>query len=286
MALATDGDGPLAAARALASQVHPVFMLPAVASSLFGAVLAGDVAATPAAVHATAVFAGLYVAHVTDGYVDFYVRGEDDAHPLTERGCRVARWGATALFGACVVGLWLVVDAVAALVTLPGWLIAAGHAPQLDTNPVTATTGYPLGVALSLVGGHYAQAAAFAPVPLGFGVVFLVVLSGVKVIDDAQDYEYDRSIEKRTVAVMVGRSRARTIAYGLMVGGLLATVALAATSVFPPGAALAAAAFAVVAGIARRAEPEIATMLLIRGAYVFLAVLLVAVQWEPLGRAV
>jgi 1,4-dihydroxy-2-naphthoate octaprenyltransferase len=286
MALARDGDGALAAVGALASQVHPVFMLPAVASSLFGAVLAGDVAAAPAALHAAAVFAGLYVAHVTDGYVDFYVRGEDDAHPLTERGCRVARWGATALFGACVVGLWLAVDAVAALVTLPGWLIAAGHAPQLDTNPVTATTGYPLGVALALVGGYYAQAAAFAPVPLGFGVVFLVVLSGVKVIDDAQDYEYDRSIEKRTVAVALGRSRARSVAYGLMVAGLLATVGLAAADVFPPGAALAAAAFAVVAGLARRAEPDVATMLLIRGAYVFLAVLLAAVQWEPLGRFV
>ncbi len=286
MVLATDGSGPAAAARALLSQVHPVFMLPAVASSLFGGVLAGDVAAVPAAVHATAVFAGLYVAHVTDGYVDYYVRGEDDSHPLTERGCRVARWGATGLFAACVLALGLAVDVVAALVTLPGWFVAAGHAPQLDTNPVTATAGYPTGIALALVGGYYVQAAAFDPVPVAFGVVFLAILSGVKVIDDAQDYEYDRTIEKRTVAVALGRARARSVAYGLMATGLLAVVAFAALAVFPPGAALAAAAFAVVAGLARRATPEVATMLLIRGAYVFLAVLLAAVQWGPVAAVV
>ena len=277
MALATEGSGPVAATRALASQVHPVFMLPAVASSLFGAVLAGDVRATPAALHATAVFSGLYVAHITDGYVDYYDRGEDDSHPLTARGCRVARAGASVVFAACAVGLWVAVDAVAAAVTLPGWFIAVGHAPQLDTNPVTATTGYPAGIALALVGGYYAQAAAFAPVPVAFGVVFLVILSGVKVIDDVQDFEYDRSIEKRTVAVAVGRSRARSVAYGLMVFGLLTVVAFAAGGVFPPGTAL--------AGVARRASPEIATMLLIRGAYVFLAVLLIAVHWRPVGGA-
>jgi 1,4-dihydroxy-2-naphthoate octaprenyltransferase len=283
MVLARGGSGVGDEVRAVASQVHPVFMLPAVASSLFGAVLVGVAAPVPLALHATAVFAGLYLAHVTDGYVDFYVRGEDDDTPLTAVGCRVLQAAATVLFAACTVGLWVTVDVGAALVTLPGWFVAAGHAPQLDTNPVTATCGYPLGVALALVGGAYAQTGALTAVPVAFGVVFLVVLSGVKVVDDATDYEYDRAIDKRTVAVVLGRERAHRVAYGLMTTGLLAVVAFAATPVFPPSAMLAVVPFAAVALVARGADASVATMLLVRGSYLFLAVLLVAVHWQPLA---
>ncbi len=63
---------------------------------------------------------------------------------------------------------------------------------------------------------------------------------------------------------------------------LVLVVTLAAVQLFPPTAVLAAVAFAAVAAIARRASPTIATMLLIRGSYVFLAVLVAAVWFEPL----
>ncbi|AEH38843.1 UbiA family prenyltransferase [Halopiger xanaduensis] len=283
MALARDGTGINATARAFWSQVHPVFMTPPLAASLFGAILADDITPTLAAIHVAAMFAAVYTAHVKDGYVDFYVRGEDDDHPLTERGCRVALALSTTLFALCCLLLGVLVNWVAVALTVPTWLIAYHHAPQLDTNPVTATTGYPLGIALSLFGGFYVQAAAFAAVPLGFAVVFLVLLSGIKVIDDAQDYDYDRSIEKRTVAVAVGPTRAYDLAYGLMVTALLIVVAFAVARLFPPTAVLAALAFAAVALAARRAGPELATMLLIRGSYVFLAVLVAAVRFEPLA---
>ena len=283
MPLSRRGSGPVAATRALASQVHPVFMLPPVACSLFGGVLAGAFAASAGLLHATAIFAAVYTAHVKDGYVDFHVRGEDDDHPLTERGCKRALAGSTALFVACTAGLWLVVGVGAVLLTLPTWVIAYHHAPQLDTNPVTATTGYPLGIALALLGGYYVQAGTLTAMAVAFAAVFLVLLSGVKVIDDAQDFEYDRSIRKRTVAVVLGRERARTAAYALMVVALALVVAFAALSVFPPSSVTAVAGFGVVAGIARRAEPELATMLLVRGSYVFLALLLAAVWFRPLG---
>jgi len=283
MAIARHGSGPGAAARALASQVHPVFMLPAVASSLFGAALVGSFSPALAAVHALAVFAGLYTAHVKDGYVDFHVRGEDDDHPLSVTGCRVALAGSGVVFLACLVVLGAVVDLLAVALTLPGWVIGYLHAPQLDTNPVTATSGYPLGVALALLGGYYVQAGALAPVPLSFAVIFLVVLSGIKVIDDAQDHEYDRTIGKRTVAVVLGRGRARQLAYVLMAVGMVTVVGLAALEVFPPASGVAPAAFAAIAAIAARAGDELATMLLIRGSYVFLAVLVAAVWFRPLG---
>ncbi|WP_327052359.1 UbiA prenyltransferase family protein [Halomicrococcus gelatinilyticus] len=283
MPVSRRASGPSAAVRALASQVHPVFMLPPVACSWFGAFLAGAVSFPVGALHATAIFAAVYVAHVKDGYVDFYVRGEDDDHPLTRTGCLVGLGGATALFCVCLVGLWLLASPGAVAVTLPTWFVGYLHAPQMDTNPVTATTGYPLGIGLSILGGYYAQAGAVAPVAVAFAVVFVVLLSGVKVIDDAQDFEYDRSIEKRTVAVVLGRARARATAYTLMAVALLAVVSLAAVAVFPPSSVLAVVGFAAVAVVARRADPELATMLLVRGSYVFLALLLAAVWFRPLS---
>ncbi|WP_254530881.1 UbiA family prenyltransferase [Natrinema gelatinilyticum] len=286
MALVRDGTGIGGTARAFWSQVHPVFMTPPLAASLFGAVLAGTVDPVLAAVHVFAMFAAVYTAHVKDGYVDFHVRDEDDDHPLTAAGCHVALGLSTVTFVLCCIALGVLVDATAVVLVVPTWLIAYHHAPQLDTNPVTATTGYPLGIALAVVGGFYVQASTLTVVPLAFALIFLTLLSGVKVIDDAQDYAYDRSIEKRTVAVVVGPDRAYTVAYGLMTLALVAVVGFAVARIFPVTAMLAALAFAVVALVARRADPELATMLLIRGSYVFLAVLVAAVRFDPIGDLV
>jgi 4-hydroxybenzoate polyprenyltransferase len=283
MAIARQGSGLTAAIGALSSQVHPVFMLPPLASSLFGALLTGVESLPLAGLHLTAVFAGLYTAHVKDGYVDFHVRGEDDDHPLTARGCRVAMAGSTLVFAYCLVAIAILVDLPAALLTAPGWLIGYLHAPQLDTHPVTATVGYPAGIALALAGGYYVQAGTLSPVALAFAGTFLVVLSGIKVIDDAQDFAYDRSIGKRTVAVVLGRERARRAAYGLMLLGLVAVVAFAVAGVFPPSATAAPAVFGTVALTARRADDRLATMLLIRGSYLFLAVLIAATWFRPLA---
>ncbi|MFT4922733.1 MAG: 1,4-dihydroxy-2-naphthoate octaprenyltransferase [Haloarculaceae archaeon] len=284
MAIARHEQGVAGAASALASQVHPVFMLPPMATSWVGAIVAGDFVVVLGVLHMTAAFFALYTAHVTDGYVDFYLRDEDDDHPLSKQGCQVARAGASVAFFACLVAIGVLVDVWAALLTLPGWLIAINHAPRLDTNPVGATAGYPLGIGFALVGGYYVQAQTLTPSVVALAAVFVTILSGIKVIDDAQDYEYDRTIGKRTVAVVLGRERARRTAYGLMVTGMLAVIALAAILPgVPPGAGLAALAFGAVAAITRQASPELATMLLIRGSYVFLAVLVAAVWFRPLA---
>ncbi|MDX1629433.1 MAG: hypothetical protein R3345_12080, partial [Fulvivirga sp.] len=91
---------------AFASQVHPVFMLPPLAASWFGSVLAGRFSLATGALHMGAIFFAVYTAHVKDGYVDFHVRDEDDDHPLTARGCRLGLAGASAAFFACLAGLW------------------------------------------------------------------------------------------------------------------------------------------------------------------------------------
>jgi 4-hydroxybenzoate polyprenyltransferase len=284
MAVARHESGVVGAGKALASQVHPIFMLPPLATSLFGAVLAGGVDLAVAGLHALAMFFAVYTAHVKDGYVDFHVRGEDDDHPLTVGGCRGALVAAGAGFLACTVGLWLLVSPVAALVTAPTWVIGYTHAPQLDLNTVGATMGYPVGITLALLGGYYAQATAFSPQVLGLAGVFLLLLTGIKIIDDETDYDYDRSIEKRTVAVVLGPQRARRLALALLCAAMVAVVGLAlAVPGIPPTAAGAAVVFGVVLAIAYRADAKLATMLLIRGSYLFLAVLVAAVWFRPLA---
>ena len=283
MGVARHGTGFEASARALGSQVHPVFMLPPVAASAFGALIAGGIDPLPGGLHLVAVFLAVYTAHVKDGYIDFHWRGEDDDHPLTERGCRLALAGATVGFLVVLGALWVTAGPLAAVLTAPTWAIAYLHAPWLDTDPVGATMGYPVGVGLSLLGGHAAASGRTGPVAAAVAGVLVVTLAGVKVVDDAKDLEYDRSIDKRTVAVVLGPVWARRLANGLMGAGMVAVLMLAVEGRFPPGAALGAAAFGAVAAVAARAPPALATRLLIRGAYVFLAVLVAALWFRPLA---
>lgn len=283
MHVARHGVGVRPTLAALGSQVHPVFMLPPLAASLYGAVLAGRLAPLPAALHVAAMFFAVYTAHVKDGYVDFHVRDEDDDHPMTAAGCRLALAGSSVLFAAATLGLASVASVGTALLAVPAWVIAYNHAPTLDVHAVTTTLGYPTGIALSILGGFHAQVGYLAPDALASAAVFLVLLAGVKVIDDAQDYEYDRSIQKRTVAVVLGPNSARRFAYAILALALLATLFAVLAGIFPPGAGLAAVAFGLVAAIAWRADVETATMLLVRGAYVYLALLVTAVWFRPLG---
>lgn len=283
MQVARHESGLRGSVRALASQIHPVFMLPPVAASAFGAALAGLPDPGLALLHVATAFSALYTAHVKDGYVDFYGRGEDDDHPLTASGCRFALAVSTVLFFTGTLAIGLLAGPVAALLTLPGWLVGYLHAPHLDTNPVTTTLGYPTGIGFALVGGYYVQAGTVSTTALGFAVVFVTILAGIKIVDDAKDYDYDRSIDKRTVAVVLGRPRARRTAFAVMTLGLVAVVALAVARIFPPSAVAAPAVFGVVAAISYRADEELATMLLIRASYLFLATLVVAVWFRPLS---
>jgi len=283
MSLARHGTGPSATATAFLSQVHPVFMLPPVAASAFGAVLAVKFSVGLVALHMATAFCALYVAHLKDGYVDFHLRGEDDDHPLSVRGCRVGLVGASTAFFAGCAALWYLVDPVAALLTLPGWAVGYLHAPQLDLNPVGATAGYPVGIGIALLGGFYVQTTTLTLSVVAYAVVFTTILCGIKTIDDATDYDYDQSIGKRTVAVVLGRRRARRLAEGVMIVGMAATLLLALGGVFPLAAGAAPVVFGVVFAVARRAPPKEATMLLIRGSYLFLAVLVVAAWLQPFG---
>lgn len=278
MALARHGAGPTSTARAYLVKVHPVFMLPPVAAAAFGAILAGALEPLAALVHVAAIFTAVYVAHLRDGYVDFYIRGEDDDSPLTPNGFRLGIAVTSILGAASLLGLYLLVDVWAVALTLPGWLIGYLHAPHLDSHPITTTLGYPTGIALAILGGQYVQVQLLTTEAIGLAVVFLILLSGVKIIDDLQDYDWDRAHHKRTAGVAWGYARAHRLAIGLLVSSMVALGAFATLGIVDPLHTLAIVVFAPIVYVARRRSPRIQTMLLIRGSYLFLAVL-IAVAW-------
>jgi lycopene cyclase domain-containing protein len=73
------------------------------------------------------------------------------------------------------------------------------------------------------------------------------------------------------------------LAYALLYAGFTLVVVFAVDGRFPPAAPVAAVAFGAVAAVTTRADAELATMLLVRGAYVFLALLVASVWFRPLA---
>lgn len=283
MSIARHGSGPTAVGAAYIAKVHPVFMLPPIAAAAFGAILAGALNPAAATIHGVAIFSAVYTAHLKDGYVDFYVRDEDADSPLTERGFWVGITAASAVMAGCLLALYLLVDIWAVLLTLPGWLIGYLHAPQLDTNPITATGGYPLGIALAIIGGYYVQVQSLSVEAVALAAVFLILLSGVKIVDDLQDHAWDAANQKRSAGVALGVARAHRIAMALMAAAMLLVVVCSAGAIVAPSSALAAVVFLPVVYLARQRDPRIGTMLLIRGSYLVLAVLIAAAWWRPLS---
>ena len=233
----------------LVAYVRPAFFVPVPGMALFGGLLAREFAVGPALVHAVAVSTALYAAHLRDGYVDAFVRAEEAPGPLSERALRAAFAGATAAFLGLVAGLWWLTGAAAALLTLPLGALAATHAPHLDTHPVTVTGDYAVGVGLVAVGGYATQTGAVAEPIVGLACVYVLLLAGVKVSVDLLDHEFDRSIDKRTLPVVLGPRRARAAAAALLGCSALLLAALSAAGVLS-GAAGLAAAFPLVSALA------------------------------------
>ncbi|MFB6090565.1 MAG: hypothetical protein ABEJ97_05850 [Halobellus sp.] len=208
--------------------VRPTFMLPAVGMSAYGALLApaASLDIGVAALHAVAVGVALFVAHLRDGLVDGHVRGEEDPRlPVA-----AFRWGiaiGTAVGIAIAAALYAVAGALAAVTLLGLLALALLHAPYLDRHPVSVTVDYPIGIALVIVGGYAAQDAAVPPAVAAVAAVCCVLLAGIKVGIDALDADFDRSIGKRTIPVVLGPRGADRVAIGVFALAALATAGVA-----------------------------------------------------------
>lgn len=218
--------------REFLSYVHPAFMGPAVGMSLFGGLLAREFALVPGTLHVFAVGLALYTAHLKDGYVDGHLRGEETpALPVPTN--RRAIWIASTGFAVVLGVLWSAVGFAAALLVVPLWLLAMLHAPYLDTNPVGGTIGYPVGIALTIAGGFFVQAQRLPARIIGVSLVFFVLLSAVKISTDRADYEFDRSIDKRTVPVVLGMDAANEVSIVVFLLASILVVGLVAAGTFP-----------------------------------------------------
>lgn len=266
--------------RGLAAHVQLVFFLPGVAMSFFGALLAGDVTVSTAAVHGLAIGLAIYVAHLKDGYVDYYVREEDLDNPLSPTEIRAAIGVSSATFVSCVAFLWATTGTVPAALTAPLVVLGLLHAPHLDAAPATGVLDYPLGISLAIAGGYATQTGALSAQVIAIAAVFLPLLAGINVLLDLLDYDHDRRVPKRTIPVVVGPDAARPVAWAFVVAAVALLIFSSALGILPPQAALAgvfplgAAVACVMGGLAA----DRAVSLFIGSTYLFAAALFFALR--------
>lgn len=213
--------------------LRPAFMAPAIGMSAYGGLLAKDFRLFPAMLHGLAVGLALYVAHVNDGYVDAHIRDEEPP-VLSARVNRMAAGGSSLLFFLLLSMLVATAGLSAAAATLLLWFLAVLHAPYLDTNPVTVTVDYPLGIGFAVIGGYLTQAERLSRSLLAVALVIAVLLSGIKVSIDRLDHAFDQSIDKYTVPVVLGDEAATAVSAAVMILAAVLVMGFVAVGLLPP----------------------------------------------------
>lgn len=258
----------------LAAHVRPVFMMPVVATSLCGALLAPSVSVWLATQHAVAVGTTLYVAHLRDGLVDGHLRGEE----RPSLSVSTYRW-ATVVAVVVTLGLASSLAATAGVLAVGSVLallsLALLHAPYLDRYPVPVTVDYPVGIALTLAGGFATQTGRLPSDVIAAALCVAVLLAGIKVGIDRLDAAFDRTVEKRTVPVIAGETGAERIAVGCFTATSLVLLGFIGVGVLPRLAAVAAAAAGGCAVATLVATPRWAVRVQMALSYVFVGALFV-----------
>lgn len=281
MRIATAGRGTGRQLRALASQVKPRFMGPAVAASVYGGVLVGITDPVAGTLHGLATFLALYAAHVKDGLIDTYRRGEESTMPLTRGGCRLVIFVASMAFLAVTAGLLRSVGVVAALLVLPLWILGYLHAPWLDRRLIGTSADYAFAMGLGVLGGSYVQVGTVTGPVMGVAAAVLPAVAAGAVLEDVPDVEVDHRIGKRTVAAAYGEATARRVALALLAGAALVVAGLVWLSVLPRAGPLGAALLAVGAVGTRFPDPTRGVTLIIGLTAAALVVLLAALRGVP-----
>ncbi|WP_324664387.1 UbiA family prenyltransferase [Haloarcula sediminis] len=256
----------------LAAHVRPVFMLPVVAISVCGALLAPSVDGWLLTQHAVAAGAALFVAHLRDGLVDGHVRGEE--RPLLS----VTTYQRATAAGAAVVLLLAASLAVTANALATGSLVvllclALLHAPYLDRHPVPVTVDYPVGIATTLAGGVATQTGTLPADVVAAAASVALLLAGIKIGIDRLDAAFDRTIGKRTIPVIAGPTGTQRAAVGSFTVTALVVLGAVGARVLPPLAVAAAIAAAGCAVATLSLSPGTAVRVQMGLSYVFVGAL-------------
>lgn len=215
--------------RAVVQEVRPLPTLAAMTAGVTGMALAGGVEGwLPYVLLLGAI---LYVAHVKDAYVDYYVRREDQMYPwgsapatgdlVSERGLAVMA-GAALLVVVFVPAWALGGERIVFYVLVAGMLVlAVSYSGSLDTHPLGSALAYPVGVGLATVAGAVLASGRVPLDVLVYAVPLVVVLAGAKIVEDIIDAGHDEELGKRTVPVVLGPDRARRLGYGMVAAGML-----------------------------------------------------------------
>jgi 1,4-dihydroxy-2-naphthoate polyprenyltransferase len=143
-----------------------------------------------------------------------------------------------------LIATWLAFGiAVAAgiyLATVAGWVIIAVGAASIAAGVLYTGGPWPYGYAglgelfvflffglVAVNGSYYVQLERLDWLPFGLSVAVGCLATAILVVNNVRDIETDRRAGKRTLAVRLGRQRARSLYVGLLVAGysaLLGTV--------------------------------------------------------------
>jgi 1,4-dihydroxy-2-naphthoate polyprenyltransferase len=176
-----------------------------------------------------------------------HARGADTAHRIgppraVANGLLTARqvWAATAVVAALAVaggiylaaisGWLIIVIGVAALVAAFGY--TGGPWPYGYHGLGEVSVFLFFGVA-AVTGSRYAHDATIAVDALSLSVPVGLLAAAILVANNVRDIETDRAAGKRTLAVVLGRDRARTLFTGLVVVAFLSTAGFAAAGLIP-----------------------------------------------------
>lgn len=84
-----------------------------------------------------------------------------------------------------------------------------------------------------VVGSYYVQTQQLTPIPFLVSVPVALLIALVLYINEFPDYEADKSVNKKTLPVILGRERAAYLFYGLLLSTYLYTIILVILGIIP-----------------------------------------------------
>ena len=219
-------------------EVRVIPMSLAILTAIFGGVLGWAVYGIRydnLFLHVSNVFVVLWAAHLVDTLNDIkrgeYIHGYKARWGFGGKAPRIEKghyyFGiSVALLVALVISGVLVKETgwLYALFAAGGMILAVSYGSGLDRVFIGGDLAWESGVLLGFLGGYYVINATIDSPILMMVPILAAALLGVKIMDALPDYEVDKmSVPvKRTIPVVLGWKRAKTLAYVLVLGALAA----------------------------------------------------------------